>query len=64
MSIAIPITEPIIPDTSEFEPPLIVLTLDKLDTAPVIIDTMLIAIPIILNIIVIVHAHPLPFNNP
>jgi hypothetical protein len=41
-----------------------VLIVEILDTPPVIAEIMLIAIPIKVNMIVIVHAHPFPFKSP
>ena len=64
MLIAIPVTDPTIPYVKELASPFMLLIVDILDTPPVIAEIMLIAIPIKVNMIVIVHAHPLPFKSP
>jgi hypothetical protein len=63
---AIPTADPIVPAIKELllTLPSILLIVEMLDTPPVIAEIILIAIPIILNMMVIVHAHPLPFNKP
>ncbi len=63
--IAIPITDPIIPAIKELLLlPSILLIVEMLDTAPVIAEITLIAIPIIHIMIVIIHPHPFPLNRP
>ena len=63
--IAIPTADPIIPAIKElllFASMLLIV--EMLDTAPVIAEITLITIPIIHNMMVIIHAHPFPFNSP
>ena len=63
--IAIPTADPIIPASKELLLlPSILLIVEVLDTPPVIAEIMLIAIPIILIMMVIIHAHPFPLNRP
>jgi hypothetical protein len=63
--IAIPIADPIIPAAKELLlVPYILLRVEMLDTAAVIAEITLIAIPIIHIMIVITHAHPFPFKRP
>jgi hypothetical protein len=57
--IAIPIIEPIIPELT-----LLALLREAVNTLPTEVETICIAIPIIVNIIVIVHAHPFPLKSP
>jgi hypothetical protein len=54
-----PIIEPIIPELT-----LLALLREAVNKLPIEVETICIAIPIIVNIIVIVHAHPFPLKSP